>query len=171
MPEELTWLRRELPRDRWTDLHQTAAFWLEMHAGFRAERASMTAVIAGLRGGGDLREFHDRLLPLLQGHLQHLDGHHRVESGHYFPQFRRAEPRIQTGLDLLDRDHDAVHAQLEAMLNAARAFHLAVRSGRPDARDLAGRLAEAVEAAGVPLLRHLEDEEDLVIPLIQRLGG
>lgn len=142
-----------------------------MHDGFRRQQTQMSAEIASWRAGGDLRAFHGRILPLLQAHLQHLDGHHRIESGHYFPQFRRAEPRVQAGLDLLDRDHDAVHAHLEAMFLAAREFHGRLQSGAPDATTAADRMADAVLAAGAPMLRHLEDEEDLVIPLIQRHGA
>ena len=131
----------------------------------------MAALIADWRASADVRSFHDRMLPVMQGLLQHLDGHHRIESGHYFPQFRIAEPRTAAGLDLLDRDHDVLHGHLEAMLNAARAFHADARTGTVTAPASASRLAEAVEVAGPPMLRHLEDEEDVVIPLIQRLGA
>lgn len=167
----MTWLREALPRERWTSLHETAAFWLRMHDGFRRRQAQMSAAILEWRSDGDARAFHDRLLPVLQARLQHLDAHHCVESGHYFPQFRRVEPRIAAGLDLLDRDHDAVHALLEVMLTAGRAFHSEMRAGAADPSTAAGRLADAVTAAGGPMIRHLEDEEDIVIPLIQRHGG
>jgi hypothetical protein len=123
LPADMLWLREALPRDRWTGLNQTAAFWMQMHDGFRRQQADMAAVIADWRAVGNVRAFQDGILPILQAHLQHLDGHHRIESDHYFPQFRRAEPRIQSGLDLLDRDHGAVHAHLETMFLAAREFH------------------------------------------------
>jgi hypothetical protein len=170
LPADMLWLREALPRDRWTGLNQTAAFWMQMHDGFRRQKADMAAAIADWRAGGDVRAFHSRILPILQAHLQHLDGHHRIESGHYFPQFRRAEPRIQSGLDLLDRDHEAVHAHLEAMFLAAREFHGRLQTGAPDPTSAADRLADAVLANAAPMLRHLEDEEDIVIPLIQRHG-
>lgn len=166
----MTWLRDALPRDRWASLHETAAFWLQMHDGFRRQQAEMAAAVADWRMQGDTRAFHARLIPVLQSYLQHLDGHHRIESRHYFPQFRRVEPRIQGGLDLLDRDHDAVHHDLEAMLNAGRAFHGEMRAGTPDPSTSANRLADAVVSAAAPMLRHLEDEEDIVIPLIQKHG-
>ena len=106
----------------------------------------------------------------LQAFLGHLDGHHRVESGHYFPQFRLIEPRIQTGLDLLDRDHDAIHAHLDALYHAAVAFHHAVAGQSPDAPDLAHRLAGTLDRAAPGLIRHLDDEEDIVIPLLALKG-
>ena len=170
LPAEFCWLREELPRERWTDLHEVAGFWLQMHAGFRNHQAHMDGLVARWRADGDLTALHGQLTPALQAFLQHLDGHHRVESGHYFPMMRRVEPRIGAGLDLLDRDHDAVHAHLEALFRNGLAFHRAVSANAPDARDGAERLAEALAAAGPPLARHLDDEEDIVIPLIQLRG-
>ena len=169
----MLYLRDALPRDRWQAhaLPQTAAFWLQMHQGFRQASAAMARTVADHRAGAlDTRAFHDRLLPTLAQFLQHLDGHHNVESGHYFPQFRQIEPRIAAGIDLLDRDHDVVHAHLEALAAGGNAFHQAIRSGAP-AEDAAKRLAEALDAADAPLIRHLDDEEDIVIPLIALRGG
>ena len=170
LPAEFRWLRDELPRDRWTSLHEVAGFWLQMHAGFRNHTAHMDGLVARWRADGDLTALHGQLTPALQAFLQHLDGHHRVESGHYFPMMRKVEPRIAAGLDLLDRDHDAVHAHLEALFQTGLAFHRAVSAKAADARDSAERLADALAAAGPPLARHLDDEEDIVIPLIQLRG-
>src|SRR5690606_1459699 len=110
LPAEFRWLREELPRERWTDLHEVAGFWLQMHAGFRNHQTHMDGLVARWRADGDLTGLHGQLTPALQAFLQHLDGHHRVETGHYFPMMRTVEPRIAAGLDLLDRDRDAVHA-------------------------------------------------------------
>ena len=172
LPAEFQYLLPQFPRDRWAaaDLDQTAAFWLQMHGSFRAHQAHMDGLIAQWRAGGDLSGLHRQLIPTLQSFLQHLDGHHRVESGHYFPMMRTVEPRIGAGLDLLDRDHDAIHGVLESLFQTALGFHRAVSAQAPDARDHAARLSDAIESAGPPLLRHLDDEEDIVIPLIQLRG-
>ena len=139
LPEAHRWLLETFPRLRWHDpaLGEVARFWLQMHAGFRQQQAQMQAQVARWRTDGDSATLHSTLIPMLQGFLQHLDGHHRVESGHYFPVMRRVEPRITTGIDLLDADHDAIHGHLDALFQS-------------------------------PLSRHLEDEEDIVIPLITR---
>ena len=165
-------LLAEYPRERWgSGLPQTAAFWLQMHAGFRGAQARMAALVASWRAGEtDVRGLHGRLIPELQGFLQHLDGHHRIESGHYFPQFRTLEPRIGEGLDLLDRDHDAIHAHLEALYRSGLALHQAVTAGGPAQADAAARVAEALDRSAAPLTRHLDDEEDVVIPLMARAG-
>ena len=170
LPAEFLYLRDELPRDRWTGLHEVAGHWLQMHAGFRNHQTHMDALVARWRADGDIVALHRQLTPALQAFLQHLDGHHRIESGHYFPMMRTVEPRIAAGLDLLDRDHDAVHAHLESLFQSGLAFHRAVSGKAPDATDHAARLADALAAAGPPLARHLDDEEDIVIPLIQLRG-
>lgn len=173
LPTDFVWLRETFPRERWTALAlpQTAAHWLQMHAGFRQAGNHMGQVAAAYRAGTiDLRGFHDRLLPTLSNFLQHLDGHHNIETTHYFPQFRLIEPRVAAGIDLLDRDHEAVHAHLETLAERGNALHRAVRGNGPDAADHAARMADALDAANPPLLRHLDDEEDIVIPLIALRG-
>lgn len=151
-------------------LHPTARRWLHMHGGFRIHQAQMAAMVDTWRGDHDLRSLHRALIPALQQFLQHLDGHHRVESGHYFPALQRLEPRIAAGIDLLDRDHDAIHAHIEAMVDTGRALHQAVVGGAADARDRVERLADVLSLAGPQLVRHLDDEEDIVIPLIALRG-
>jgi len=173
LPAEFGWLRQAYPRSRWAEITvpQSASHWLQMHAGFRQANDHMTQVVKAYRAGRlDVRGFHDRLLPTLAPFLQHLDGHHSIETTHYFPRFRRIEPRIAAGIDLLDRDHDAVHAHLEALADRGNALHRAVRAGDTDAADHAARLSDILDAATPPLLRHLDDEEDIVIPLIGLIG-
>lgn len=173
LPPPFVWLRDAFPRSRWAEasVPASATHWLQMHAGFRQASQHMEQVTGAYRAGTiDLRGFHDRLLPTLSGFLQHLDGHHNIETTHYFPQFRAIEPRIVPGIDLLDRDHDAVHGLLQSLADRGNALHRAVRAGDVDAADQAAHMAEALDAAGPPLLRHLDDEEDIVIPLMALRG-
>ena len=171
LPVGFRWLLEEFPRDRWTaTLDETAAFWLQMHADFRGHQAHMDGLVGQWRANGDLTALHRRLIPALQSFLQHLDGHHRVESGQYFPMMRKIEPRIAAGIDLLDRDHDAIHQTLETLFQTGLAFHQAVTAHAPHTADWANPLSDLIEAGARPLLRHLEDEEDIVIPLIQLRG-
>lgn len=173
LPADYLYLREAFPRERWTSggLHPTARRWLHMHGGFRAHQAEMGAMVDAWRTGGvDVPTLHHALIPALQQFLQHLDGHHRIESGHYFPALQRLEPRIAAGIDLLDRDHDAIHAHIEAMVRTGRALHEAVAGGATDPGDRVERLAEVLDLAGPQLARHLDDEEDIVIPLIALRG-
>jgi len=133
LPAGFRYLLDEFPRDRWTStLDETAAFWLQMHASFRRHQAHMEGLVGQWRDIGDAVALHRQLIPTLQSFLQHLDGHHRIESGQYFPMMRTIEPRIGAGIDLLDRDHDAIHETLEALFRGGLAFHQAVRPDRPE---------------------------------------
>jgi iron-sulfur cluster repair protein YtfE (RIC family) len=173
LPSEFLYLREAFPRERWSagGLHPTARRWLHMHGGFRAHQAEMGAMVEAWRTDAiDLRALHQSLIPALQQFLQHLDGHHRIESGHYFPALQQLEPRIAAGIDLLDRDHDAIHLHIEAMVETGRALHQAVSAGAADAGDRVHRLADVLDLAGPQLARHLNDEEEIVIPLIALRG-
>ena len=171
LPEQYRYLLDSLPRDRWHG-HEVAAmarFWLQMHSGFRREVAQMEALTTQWRSGSlALPDLHRRLIPTLQSFLQHLDGHHTIETHHYFPTMRQVEPRIGAGIDLLDRDHDVIHGYLETLFQTGLAFHQAAAGNAPLASDAAARLADALDQAGPTLGRHLEDEEDIIVPLITR---
>ena len=170
LPEAHRWLLETWPRLRWRDpdLGEVARFWLQMHGSFRHKQVAMVREVADWRAGGDLVLLHRDLIPTLQAYLQHLDGHHRVETGHYFPVMRRVEPRITAGIDLLDADHDVLHGHLDTLFKTGLGFHQALASGSPDAADHAARLADVLDRVTPATSRHLEDEEDIVIPLIQR---
>ncbi len=173
MPEDLRVGLVDFPRARWADpdVAEMARFWLGVHEGFRRHHAHLGALIVPWREGrADLRTLHGRLIPAVQQFLQHLDMHHRIESHQYFPAFRDLDPRIAHGIDLLDRDHDVVHADLERLFGAASDFHRSVTGNGPDAADQAARLSDAIDAMGPRVLRHLDDEEEIVIPLVQLRG-
>ncbi|WP_370867891.1 hemerythrin domain-containing protein [Phenylobacterium sp.] len=110
------------------------------------------------------------MIPALQPFLQHLDGHHRIESVHYFPAMQRIEPRIESGLALLDRDHDDIHVHFGALIETGRGFHQAMKSGALAAGVRLSRLAEALDQVRPELAQHRADEEDIVIPLITLHG-
>ena len=173
LPEDLRVGLTDFPRHRWAEpsVVEMARFWLGVHENFRRHQAHLGALTTHWRDGrSDLRTLHARGVPATQQFLQHLDMHHRIESGQYFPAFRDLDPRIANGIDLLDRDHDVVHERLEAVFAAASVFHRAVQSNAPDAADAAARLSDAIAGMGPLVLRHLDDEEEIVIPLIQLRG-
>lgn len=102
--------------------------------------------------------------------LVELEGHHNVEDHHYFPQFKRAEARLSRGFDLLDSDHHIIHDALERNAEVANGF-FAKLSSLDDARRAADLYADENERLVALLGRHLDDEEDLVVPMILDRGG
>jgi len=174
LPDPFRFLERDVPRASWPEagrIHAMAAHWLEIHDWFRARLSDLDGLSTDWREGRieEPVAFQAALMPRLQQFLQNLDGHHQRESRMYFPAFVRQEPRIAAGIELLDRDHDAVHGLLEAMVEAANGFNRAV-AARADAAAPGEALAGAIQAAVAPLGRHLHDEEDIVVPLLTLRG-
>jgi iron-sulfur cluster repair protein YtfE (RIC family) len=165
LPPELLRLLERWPREMWDEtarMVDLAAFWLQRHAMFRRLSAQSAQAVEALRlGEAEPEAFRPRFARTAQRLLIDLDGHHRVEDGHYFPAFRRAAPELGHGFAVLDADHDAIHAAIDAFAADANAL-LQAADWRGPADAMADRLAR-FDAA---LSRHLDDEEDLVIPLI-----
>lgn len=170
LPEELLFLRALHPREGWSrhpGIAGTAAFWLQRHAFFRDMGQSLTGIVDDYREGRQSApEFARRFAPRLQRFLGELDGHHSVEDQHYFPVFAAAERRLQRGFDILDRDHHAIHDALMRNAEAANAFMRALAASADEQRLRADDYAAENLSLVAMLSRHLDDEEDLVIPLI-----
>ena len=174
LPDDLKLLIARYPRDVWTahaNLGQMARFWLSRHDMFRELGASLDQATAQFRDGKiDARGFASFFAPRLQFFLQQLHTHHHIEDDHYFPIFRAAESRLSHGFDMLDRDHEMLAARIDGSVTAANAF-LRAMDGPPDA--VARAADDYANAGGIllnGLIRHLGDEEDLIVPLILDRG-
>jgi len=174
LPAEWLALLQRHPRDQWPGnprLGMTAQFWLDRHRAFRQLGQALQDSIEALRAGRSAPEdFQAAFVPRLRLFLGELNGHHQVEDFHYFPVFRRAAPDLAPGFELLDRDHQVLHAALMATAEAANAL-LQALARDPQAAE--GPLEIYAEVSGqllTGMLRHLDDEEDLVIPLLIERG-
>jgi len=177
-PESLRVLLARFPREQWqghANLGAMARFWLSRHAMFRELASMLEAIEAGFRAGTlSAAEFPRQLVPRLQFMLSQLDVHHQIEDRHYFPIFRAADARLARGFDVLEGDHHAIHADMAATAETANALLQALSgslAGNPDALTRCGDdYAGASGALLKGLLRHLDDEEDLIVPLILERG-
>jgi len=173
-PEELRVLVAQFPRDQWeghANLGAMARFWLSRHDMFRELSATIEDTTGQFRNGLlPAAEFPRQMVPRLQFLLQQLNVHHQIEDLHYFPIFRAAEERLARGFDVLEGDHHAIHADMAATADAANAL---LRAMSGDSGTL-GRCSDAyAKASGglvKGLIRHLDDEEDLIVPLILDRG-
>jgi iron-sulfur cluster repair protein YtfE (RIC family) len=123
-----------------------------------------------LRERTEAADFKPWLVQHLRWLLGGLEEHHRVEDFHYFPVFRRAEPRLAAGFELLERDHEALHTAIGGMVLRANAVLTAEVTDSARFRADLARFHDAHVELGRDLLRHLDDEEDLVIPLLLERG-
>jgi hemerythrin-like domain-containing protein len=174
LPADLRYLLERYPREQWqghANLGGMAQFWLQRHDMFRELGATLTQSVAEYREGRlEAQPFASFFVPRLQFFLQQLGGHHQIEDLHYFPVFVQAEAGLKRGFDLLDSDHHVIHEALERNAHGANAFLGKLREGRDAARFAADDYAGDTEGLVAMLLRHLEDEEDLIVPVILDRG-
>ncbi len=172
-PDELGVLLKQYPRETWRSYPSPMArFWLDKHEAFRQQGRILQSVADEFRAGKrSAVEFGTWTAPRLQGYLSALHGHHQIEDFHYFPAFRAAEQRLAAGFDALARDHEQLHADIVRSVETINEFLNTLREGDPgadvDAQRRAGeRYADACDALVKHLLRHLDDEEDLIVPVM-----
>jgi iron-sulfur cluster repair protein YtfE (RIC family) len=153
-----------------------AAFWLDVHDRLRRDAAGLDAVGDDYRSGGSTpAQLAVIAAPRLRELVAAMHGHHQIEDFEYFPEFRRSEPQLAAGLDRLEREHAGLSEGVDAALAALAELHAAVeRSAEPAAaatlKLAALRYVDAASQLSAELLRHLNDEEDLVVPLLERRG-
>jgi hemerythrin-like domain-containing protein len=173
-PEDLRVLLAKFPREQWeahANLGEMARFWLSRHAMFR-ELAAMIRTIETQFREGTLAapEFPRLFVPRLQFLIEQLNVHHQIEDYHYFPIFRAADTRLARGFDVLEGDHHAIHADMARVAETANALLRVLSSGADRLRARGDDYAAASGALLTGLIRHLDDEEDLIVPLILDRG-
>ncbi len=168
LPPEFRLILAEYPREGWPDhrdFNGLAAFWLDRHLGFRRMLAALTDDAQARIDHKLAPEVHARRLSQLGSRLLgDLIGHHQIEDDAYFPELARLEPRIARGFDMLDADHHALHALIDRFAKGANAV-----LGQVDERlqrDKVGRFLVELAEFDRMLVRHLADEEDLVLPVV-----
>lgn len=167
-PADLQVLLERYPREVWPahpNLGATARFWLGRHDMFRELGGALSRASLEFREGrieaGRYKAWFGRRLGFFLGEL---DGHHRIEDHAYFPLFRAADARLARGFDVLEGDHETIHHALERVAERANAL---IEAGSGDGlMRAADAYADESDRLLTALLRHLADEEDLIVPLI-----
>lgn len=77
---------------------------------------------------------------------------------------------MKRGFEILDADHHLIHEALERNAETAGAFLRALAEGEDRQRFAADAYADENARLVAMLTRHLDDEEDLIIPLILDRG-
>ena len=174
LPEDLKVLYAKYPREDWSTVHtlgDMGAFWISRHDMFREFGRLLGSGLDDLREGrvADGR-FARWFAPRLNHFLGDLEGHHQIEDFQYFPLFAAADARLAHGFELLEEDHHLIHRLLERNAEAADVFHRDLLSGSADMPYSRDAYAAEADILVTGLMRHLEDEEDLLIPLLLDQG-
>jgi hypothetical protein len=175
---DLLFLLERHPRATWPGAGSAAvAFWMQVHDRLRRDAAGLDAAAEDYRRGRSPPvQLAVVAAPRLRGLVAAMQGHHQIEDFEYFPEFRRVEPRLAAGFDRLEREHAGLSRAVDAAL-AALAELLAVAERAPEPPDAATpklaaqRYVDAAATLSSDLLRHLNDEENLVVPLLLERGA
>jgi iron-sulfur cluster repair protein YtfE (RIC family) len=172
LPEALRTLLADFPREAWEgnrNFEGIVRFWLDRHMMFRRLTEGLREDVERLLDKKlDPQAYGPRLARLGSMLVNELHGHHHIEDAHYFPVLTRAEPRLASGFELLDRDHQALDVHLEEFTEGANG--LLSRLDGSGYRDAAGAFHAVLGKFDGFLDRHLLDEEDLVVPVILKHG-
>ena len=173
-PDDLRVLVARYPREQWdahANLGEMARFWLSRHAMFRELSAAIEQITAQFRAQVlPPADFARQFVPRLQFMLNQLNVHHQIEDLHYFPIFRAADARLVRGFDVLEGDHHHIHADMARTAENANALLQALRADADTLRRCGDAYADSSGALIKGLIRHLDDEEDLIVPLILDRG-
>jgi len=173
-PEDLRVLMARYPREQWAghaNLGEMARFWLSRHDMFRELAGMIRNIETQFRGGAlSAVEFPRLFVPRLQFLLSQLEVHHQIEDLHHFPLLRAADERLARGFDVLEADHHTIHADMDRTADTANALLRALFGDADRLRRCGDDYADASAALLKGLIRHLDDEEDLIVPLILDRG-
>jgi hypothetical protein len=161
LSDDIAFLRADYPPDS-LRLHanfgQLSGFWLQVHASLRHEGRDVALIVDAFRDGQiDGRQLQHAFVPQLNGFLQHLDQHHRIEDSVYFPKFRQLDQRLVHGFDLLEADHELIHQSLVATVEHARGLLAALGPAGDGAYRAADTYAAEAKKLLDLLLQHLGD--------------
>jgi len=95
-----------------------------------------------------------------------LRNHHEIEDFEYFPAFRALEPKLAPGIDVLAKDHARLQRHVDDALAALSELLAAAASDAKGTPQVTDRYAARTDELCRALTRHLDDEEDLIIPLL-----
>lgn len=169
-PPELRVLLDRHPRESWPNaarIGPTGRFWLQRHDLFRELTQALTMAAGELQEDRvDAARFVPWFRPRIGFLLHELHGHHRIEDLHYFPVFQAADPRLARGFEVLDADHHAIDRAIAELGTASDALLRVLAAPAADRPGAIAGLATTLPAFLRRLERHLDDEEDLVIPLL-----
>ena len=173
-PDELCALLIEHPRATWQqNMTPLAQFWIDKHDDFRKQCSILQTIADSFREQPDtFEDFANEVVSRTRLLLSLLHGHHHVEDFHYFPAFRAAEKRLGRGFDVLASDHELLHQNSMSVVETLHVIRSALHEGGAgdDRRRAADRYIEESGLLCRRIGRHLDDEEDLVIPLMLAHG-
>ncbi|MBE0359136.1 hemerythrin domain-containing protein [Pseudoalteromonas aliena] len=170
--------RRELPllikkslinieRGKWhfhPKYHGKAQFFIHYHEGLmytssqilKALKSLLESQIAQFTIRSELKKIEALCYQL----FENAERHHLIEDHSYFPGFKKIEPKLAAGIDLLENDHKRLSTalfELKISLNQSLLMGFSYST--------IGKLYQRAETVDLILTQHLYDEEEIIIPI------
>ncbi len=170
MPDAQKILFQDYPRDAWSEhpnFKQKTMNWMNAHQGFKG----LAEICCGAVEFGLDKKWSEEKVAQYLGYygnmmVQSLHGHHNWEDRSFFPEIIAADSRAEAGLDLLESDHQELDMRLDTITHQANRVLKLTDLDPTQLQDELGLLQPELKALGKLLERHLEDEEDLIVPII-----
>jgi len=171
LPDALRVLLEDYPRIGWESdpaFDGMIQFWLDRHMMFRRIVEKLETDAQDLLDKKlDPKSYKSHMSKLGSMFVNQLHQHHQVEDFHYFPVLSKRDARIESGFGILDKDHHAIDHHLQEFVSAA---NTTLQTDDTHLRDATAGLLSQVTGFGGLLNRHLEDEEELVVPVLLKFG-
>ncbi len=167
LPDALRVLVEAFPRADWSahaNFGEMIQFWMQRHAMFRQLTLVLREDAQKYFDQGMIFDHYAQRLSHYGGTLlNQLHGHHQIEDAHYFPRLIQLDARLEKGFELLEADHEAMDGLLHGMADAANAA-LSSQGAKT------GAFLDQLQRFDTLLDRHLNDEEDIVVPVVLKTG-
>ncbi len=170
LPENYLLLLEKHPRESWEDNPEMPIFilqWLENHALYRRlSRSLVKETQKFLNKEHSAQDYAQRLGFFGAQLVENLTRHHHFEDEQFFPTISTAEPRVKKGVELLISDHAALTKALEKFVIAGNEIIDLALQEDPKTHAKATAILAQASALKAFLTSHLNDEENLIIPIL-----
>ncbi|NQZ32782.1 MAG: hemerythrin domain-containing protein [Oceanospirillaceae bacterium] len=147
--------------------HGKAEFFIHYHEGLLNTSSYILNTLVELLNGSNDPALHETKLKEIyragMSLINNAEHHHKIEDHLYFPEFKRLEPKLGAGIDLLENDHLALSAALGQ-------FSISLNQSMIPGSSYSawGLLYQSAIDVDRILNRHLNDEEEIIIPIFLR---
>lgn len=142
----------------------SAAFFIAYHGNLLNTVSTLVSQLEALMQLNQPKGYSlVQLQPALRSGLHLVERahhHHQIEDVSYFPQFRKMLPQFSTAIDLLDDDHLVLDEALHRLKHSIQQAHRQKQLSR-----YVADLHEQATLLKKVLVRHLQDEEEIIIPI------
>ena len=169
LPKELKAFLLDYPRKDWSEnpnFELFSEFWLQRHEMFRELSAHLILLSRSILNNEiNEEEYQKQTLAYSSFMLQQLHLHHTMEDNYFFPGIVKYNEKLNTAIELLETDH----AEISALVYSYEKILSRCVSSK-ETLSCAGNLLEYQSRFNKALKRHLEDEEDIIVPAALHYG-